>query len=274
MHLLDLDWLASAQIDGSFRPISETNLIILVGVTGVGKTTTVKALRAADIPFDLLPNRRTLTDELIIANLQQMDGKPVERVADRSDRFALTRRYRELHPGGMAHALTKLWVRNNQPLIFDGLRGVNEIEFAVSALPKANFLVLDAPHFVRLRRLLGRADAFDEVATQTQTTSRNIIQLSDLGLEFESEGIDRLFSSEEDAQLIRLVNSGRLAPDDLAAKLKIVLAERANYDPAATIEALQRLARSRSWLYDTDTLSPKEIALQVKKKVDALGSNN
>ncbi|MEM7800753.1 MAG: AAA family ATPase [Chloroflexota bacterium] len=264
--MFDLDWLATEKIDESFRPITEATLIILVGVTGVGKTTTVDALRAADISFDLLPNRRSLTDDLIIAHLQQLDGQPVERVSDRAARFALTRRYRDRYSGGMAHALTKLWVRNEQLLLFDGLRGVNEIEQAVTALPKANFLVLDAPHFVRLRRLLGRGDAFDAVATVVQAALDGINELGDLGI----EGVDGLFSTEEETQFVQLVNSGQLAADDLAAKLKIVSAERANYDPAATIQTLQQLAPSRTWLFDTNKLSPEEIALQVKQRVSAL----
>ena len=262
MRVFDLAWLATAQVEHGFRPISTTSLIILVGVTGVGKTTTVNAMRDAGISFDLLPNRRTLTDDLIIAHLQQMDGTPVERVTDRMARFAFTRRYRELYTGGMAHALAQLWVQNDQPLLFDGLRGVNEIEHAVAALPNANFLVLDAPHFVRLRRLLGRGDAFDAVGASSQTVSGNITQLSELGV----AGVDALFSAEQAAQLVQLVNSGQLAPDELTSKLKIVSAERANYDPAATIKTLQQLAPDRTWLFDTNKLSPEEIAQQVQKK--------
>lgn len=262
MRKFDLDWLATAQIDTAFRPISTHPLIILVGVTGVGKTTTVNALRSAEIIFDLLPNRRRLTDDLIIAHLQQQDGNPIQRITDRSTRFALTRRYRKQYTGGMAHALSQLWVCNDQPLLFDGLRGVNEIEYAVTMLPNARFLVLDAPHFVRLRRLLGRGDAFDAVAASEQPIANNITQLSDLGV----AGVERLFSADEEADLIRLVNSGQLAADELASKLKIVSAERANYDPAATIQALQNTVPERTWLFDTSCLSPEEIAQRVKEK--------
>ncbi len=112
-------------------------LAILVGVTGVGKSTTVDAL-AEHFDFTLLPNRRTLTDQMIIAPMQTADGRTA-RAGHRSQpslrlhaplsgdriRAAWPMRWPallvdpEVHPG---------------LLLFDGLRGVNEIEYAIEAL--------------------------------------------------------------------------------------------------------------------------------------------
>ena len=80
-------------------------LLILVGLTGTGKTTTVNALRGVGLNFSLLPNRREITDEFIIGYLQKLDGEPVAPVTDRTERFVYTRRFREMFAGGMAEAL-------------------------------------------------------------------------------------------------------------------------------------------------------------------------
>jgi hypothetical protein len=41
-------------------------MLLLMGLTGVGKSTAVGALQSAGVPLTLLPNRRALTDALII----------------------------------------------------------------------------------------------------------------------------------------------------------------------------------------------------------------
>ncbi len=92
----------------------DMELLILVGLTGTGKTTTVNALREVGLDFHLLPNRRAMTDEFIIGYLQKLDGDSVEVVRDRTERFAYTRRYREMFPGGMAWALRE-WLMVNDP---------------------------------------------------------------------------------------------------------------------------------------------------------------
>ncbi|MEZ4622200.1 MAG: hypothetical protein R2867_42765 [Caldilineaceae bacterium] len=56
--------------------------------------------------------------------------------------------------------------KEQQWWIFDGLRGANEVAAAATALPKAHFVVLDAPDLIRVQRLLGRSDAFDRIAIQ------------------------------------------------------------------------------------------------------------
>ena len=145
--------------------LTDLPMIIIVGLTGVGKSTTLDLLAQA-IQFTLLPNRRQITDDLMISYLQQTEGQPVQPVTDRLLRFEYTARYRQKFPGGMAHALTQLTLNPqnlSQPLLFDGLRGINEIAYAAKHLPFSRFIMLDAPDLVRLQRLLNRADAFDQV---------------------------------------------------------------------------------------------------------------
>jgi energy-coupling factor transporter ATP-binding protein EcfA2 len=234
-------------------------LLVLVGVTGVGKSTTLKALAEIGHSVTLLPDRRALTDDLIIATLQREDGLPPQPVTDRVQRFDYTRRYRERYPGGMAHALTQLRVAPSQtddPLCFDGLRGAEEVRYAAAHLPLARFLVLDAPDRLRVERLLGRADSFDRIESKGSgpTLSAGTLDLP---------GIDELFSAEDQHALLSLVERGEVTIEDLRAKLTIVIAERRNYDPTAAIEELQRTAPDRTLVIDTALHRPAEVARQI-----------
>ncbi len=108
-------------------------------------------------------------------------------------------------------------------LIFDGLRGKNEVTHAVELLPQARFLFLHAPDEVRVNRLLSRGDVFDRV---------------------------------ENA-------------DELEAKRAIVRTERQNYDPDATLNALQTLAPERLIFADTTQLTPTQIAAKTISELTA-----
>lgn len=242
-----------------WRPIAECPLLIMVGVTGVGKSTTIEALCAHDLPIVILPDRRQLTDELIIAQLQREDGVAVERVRDRDLRFAYTRRFRQRFAGGMAHALSQLLITESaleQLFLFDGLRGANEVAHAAALLPLARFVALDAPDFVRVQRLLGRNDAFDQVSGRAEaaTASQHALPVS---------GAEALFQPAEVAALLQLVERGETTLDLLRAKLQIVWEERKNYDPAATLQTLRQAAPARSLIIDTTRRSPTEAAWQI-----------
>ncbi|MFN8492679.1 MAG: AAA family ATPase [Caldilineaceae bacterium] len=247
-----------------WRPLAAVPLLIIVGVTGVGKSTTLQNLAKQGFTYTLLPNRRVLTDQLIISYMQAQAGQPVQPVTDRKLRFDYTRRYREQFSGGMSQALTQLWLDPQtlgSNLIFDGLRGADEVGHAVQTLPLARFIVLNAPDVVRVQRLLGRNDAFDQIGNR----NANPVPQTDLA-SFAALGLPEasaLFNQAEEQRLLALVQPGEVTAEDLRAKLQIVVEERRNYDPAAAITILQSQAPDRTLVIDTTQNSPGEVVTQI-----------
>jgi hypothetical protein len=244
-----------------WHSLSTVPLIILVGVTGVGKSTLLSELAQQGAHYVLLPDRRDLTDQLIISHMQAVDGLPLTPVTDRGQRFAYTRRYRERHVGGMAHALTQLWLNADAPaklLLFDGLRGANEVAFAATALPQARFVMLDAPDLVRVQRLLGRGDAFDRIDLSTPFVGE-ATSFAALGLSEASA----IFSAAEEETLLNWIRRGMVSSDELRAKLQIVIEERRSYDPVETLAALRSHAPHATLYIDTVSHDPVAVAAQV-----------
>jgi guanylate kinase len=254
--------LEKESVPPSFQPLANFALTILVGLTGVGKTTIVQLLQD-ELDFTLLPNRREITDEVIIGALQQEEGKAPYLVTDRIERFEYTARYRAQHPGGMAHALDQLIVdakRVGQKLVFDGLRGLDEVEGAANRFPRARFVVLDAPDLVRIRRLLKRADAFDSTKIQTSLAGRNLIA----GL-YSVPNIEAVFNQEEMQQIARSARAAGYSVDDVVKKSSIIVEERRNYDSsAARVFLRHRLPPDQVLVVDTSVQSAQAVADQVK----------
>jgi hypothetical protein len=246
---------AGAPAPAGWRILAECPLLILVGVTGVGKSTLLAELAERRMDFTLLPDRRELTDRLIIAAMQSADGAAPTPVTDRKLRFAYTRRYREIYAGGMAHAVAQLWVEPAvaaRRLVFDGLRGANEAEAAAATLPKAVFVMLDAPDWVRIQRLLNRRDSFDQIAMPHETLE-SVQDFAALGV---PEAAD-LFSPGEEQAMLAWVWRDEVSAAELRSALRIVVEERRNYDPAATLAAH---APARSLHIDTLDLPPAAVA--------------
>lgn len=240
---------ASEALPGAVR-LAELPLTALVGVTGVGKSTVLAALAGAQPPITLLPDRRLVTDAVMIAPA----GGPV---TDREARFALTARYRETHPGGMAQALGELALdpaRWPAPLLFDGLRGADEVGYAAEHFSTWRFAALHAPDPVRVRRLLGRADRFDQV----QTGEAGDLHAALLAL----PGVAGVFRPDDLAQLAALSTQGR-DPAEVLAKTRIVLSERRHYDPDAARAILAHLPAHRALDLDTVQLPPAEVAARL-----------
>jgi len=255
-------------IPSGWQSIQTVPLLILVGVTGVGKSTTLERLQKSKRAFTLLPDRRELTDQLIIGYLQQLDGLPIQPVTDRRERFAHTRRYHQLFPGGMSHALSQLLVDPAQHpgwLVFDGLRGAAEVAHAAQVLPQARFVVLDAPDLVRVQRLLGRSDSFDRITSATPIENAAAAQhtLAAIGV---PDG-DTLFTPTEVQTLLQLVmppqGTGTIEPETLRAKLQIVIEERRNYDPQAARVYLTQQAPERTLVIDTTAVAAAKAAQQI-----------
>lgn len=228
-------------------PLQDQPLVILVGVTGVGKSTTLEAL-SEHIDLALLPNRRALTDVFIFAG---------ETVNDRSERFRRTAAFREKHAGGMSEILQALCIDTlpESPLFFDGIRGLDEVAFAAQHL-KARFVLLDAPDRVRVQRLLGRGDAFDQI--QGGSTSQDTDVLAQLQA---LAGIEQVFSAAELQQIAALPE----AASDIISKVTIVLNERQNYSPKAANDYLtQHLPAQRVLYLDTVALNPEQVAQAIQ----------
>ncbi|UBV43988.1 ATPase [Deinococcus taeanensis] len=234
------------------RFLADLPLTVLVGVTGVGKSTALAALTGADPGMRVLPDRREVTDAVMILPVA---GAAVR---DREERFRLTARYREAHPGGMAQALGSLVadVRHwGQTPVFDGLRGLDEVAFAARNFPAWRFVALGAPDVVRVRRLLGRADAFDQVRTAEAGDLRSALAAL--------PGAGEVFTPAELEVLAALPAAG-FSPADVLAKVKIVVSERRNYDPGAAEAFLHTLPGARALVLDTVVLNPEGVAGAVR----------
>lgn len=242
--------LGSGGASPPWYALSGLEFLVLVGVTGAGKTTTLEALRSAGVAYSLLPDRRLVTDVVMIQAMTQ------KAVTDREERFALTAKYRESHPGGMAQAIGDLSVNTKMlppPLVFDGLRGIDEVRYAAITYPKARFIVLDAPDIVRVQRLLGRSDTFDRVRAGS-SVGPLMAQLEAI------RGVHDVFAP---AQLARLATL-EMDASEIVAKTKIVVTERQNYDPVAARDFLARLPGNRALYIDTTASSPEDVALRIR----------
>lgn len=242
-----------------------STLLFLMGLTGVGKSTAVNALQSAGTPLTLLPNRRALTDALIIPEMQRAARQPVQRVGDRLERFELTRRYREAYPGGMVHALGQYlggrFFEANPPeergtLVFDNLRGLDEARAGVETFPEARFILLDAPPLVRLLRLIGRHDSFDQVAATRLENTSFAEQLTAL------DGLQTVF---DPCELARLEAHG-VPKEDLLKATRIILGEAAQYDMTAAAAYLRVEKDAKSFLYlDTAERSVDEVQARIQE---------
>ena len=239
--------------------MTPTHITFIVGLTGVGKSTTVGLLQRSALT--LLPNRRELADTIIIPEMQRLWGEPVREVKDRLARFELTRGYRQQHPGGVVHALGRYLAQTSfqGPLLFDNVRGVEEVRRAAETFSTSRFIFLDAPAIVRLKRLIGRADAFDSVskgvaATRLENTSFTEKLLTVRGA---SDAFDLY-------EVGRLEANAGVDDQALLDAVQIIAAEQQNYDSSAALAYLRTLDDTRLLYLDTSKLSVKEVAARVE----------
>ncbi len=136
------------------------------------------------------------------------------------------------------------------PLLFDGLRGADEVRFALEHLPNSRFVVLEARDLTRLSRLLQRGDAFDRVRLE-QTDLATLRELAQ-GVLSEAELQEAL--------------GWNVPIQELTAKLKIVAEERKNYDPSGSRQVLA--GHPRALFLDTETLSLTAEAAAIRAFVE------
>lgn len=236
--------LASLLPREGMRPLPEQPLLMLVALTGTGKSTTLDLLRAryGDMATSAIPSRRELVDWIAIPMAQALASQPFAPVHDRARRFAFTRRFAEWTPGGMAQVFSWLHLAESFEgvLLSDGIRGANEIGYALRNFPRWRIIELTLNPLTRLRRLSRRRDAFDQVAGA-----------------FDVSFLPRDLRAEAKS----LVEAGEITAQSLA----IVKAEAANYgfDPYADGRQFDNYH-----CIAVDGRSPKEVAEAVIGIVD------
>ena len=213
-------------------------LLMLVALTGTGKTTALNLLRntkAAETA--MIPSRREVADWIAIPMAQAMSGEAIRPVKDRVRRFHYTRRFAERVSGGMATAFSWLCLADKvqTPIVSEGIRGENEIRYALRRFPQWRIVELAVHPITRLKRLSARNHDFDQA----------------------SAAADGSFLPDElQAQAQALLKSGGITPKALA----IVAAESANYGlfPFAAGDGCRSYHR-----IETDDCSPEQVAAAV-----------
>lgn len=249
-------------------------LVLVVGLTGVGKSTLLERIQASRPSVRLLPNRREITDQIIVPDVQRHEGIAVAPVEDRIERFRITAAYRERHPGGMAHALAR-WLAEHpsvtsrparETLVFDNLRGLSEVRAAHEAFPGASFLVLDASPLTRLARLVGRRDPFDRVATPTSAAAG-----AERDLVARLAGIEGVGAVFDPAEIAPLAARDGLDAEDLIRAVRIIVEEQRHYDSGAARDHLEaHLPAGRRLVVDTDEVGTARVAERTLAWLDEL----
>ncbi len=178
------------------RPLGDCALLMLVGLTGCGKSTTLAQLDAGGIP-----SRREVADCIAIPYAQSLADEALLPVPDRARRFETTRRFAQAVPGGMAAAFSWLWLRKDaqKPLLTEGIRGDAELHFVLGCFPHWRVVELALPPLQRLRRLSSRQDEFDQVDAAAD--------LDFLPLELQAEARELLVSGEINRRALAIVRA-------------------------------------------------------------------
>ncbi len=138
--------------------------IILVGGTGVGKTTLIDSLRKKYGEVEVI-NRRLLVDKHVIpayGNYLSAKDRPFDPM-DRTQRFDSTQWYiAQGNPGLGKLVELELDEAESEVVIVDSLRGVDEVRYAMDHI-EGMFVVLDASEEIRIKRMVGREDSFDQL---------------------------------------------------------------------------------------------------------------
>lgn len=151
-------------------PLAEMPVVMLVAFTGTGKTTALKQLallrEQGKVHYqEDIPTRRELADFIVIPTTQVISGKPVVPITDRIERFNLTAQFTQIiAPGGFAQAYSWLYYQTEAPttLVSDGIRGKNEISYALNHNSGWRVFEIFIDTVSRLVRLSKRHDDFDQ----------------------------------------------------------------------------------------------------------------
>lgn len=239
----NIDLSTSKQDNVSLKNIP---IIIIIGVTGTGKSTTLELLtKQFKNKMRILPERRILTDEYIIRPMMLKSGLK-HKTLPRSKRYPYLKSYREKHPEGVAYVLSNLYLKknickDNTLFIFDGLRGKIEIEYALKTFQNCSFIVFKASKSTRFFRLLSRNDSHDKSIDRNINNNKNIIKnLSWL-------------NKKEQLFLSKGLQNETFNLKDISYKIDILTKEDNLYSPEETIIYLENLNKNNINIIDTDT---------------------
>ena len=150
------------------RPLGEHRLLMLVALTGTGKTTALDIVsrRLGGRGLGLMPTRREVADWIAIPLAQHWSGEALAPAPDRVKRFEYTRLFAGRVDGGMAAAFSWLNLADDYTgtLLSEGIRGDNEITYALRHFQRWRIVELALHPLTRLRRLSRRKEAFDRAA--------------------------------------------------------------------------------------------------------------
>lgn len=240
--------LARLSDDDGWHALGDHDLVMLVALTGAGKSTTLAHLRRrlSGLDLDVIPTRREVADWIAIPLAQHWSGAPLAPAPDRVKRFALTRLFAGRVAGGMAAAFSWLNLADEygSPVLCEGIRGDVEIRHALTRFPRWRIVELALDPLTRLRRLSKRQEAFDTAAGSADVSF-----------------LPPALRTGAKAQ----VEAGEIS----ATALTIVRAEAANYglyafDDGAAFPNYHRL--------DVDGASAEEVAAAVHEVVEPLES--
>ncbi len=231
--------LSLAPEDG-FTPLGEHNLVMLVGMTGSGKSTTLRHLREMDtFAFvDAIPSRRDLADLVLIPSAQVIRQEAIYVIKDRVYRFRYTRyAHQEFVPGGTAEVFAWLDYRTgSERILSEGVRGAEEIKYALQ-YTRWRIAELWVDPVQRLQRLSQRGEAFDQVNN--------------------ADAEDLSFLPADRADEVRaLLASGNITPQAIAT----VREETVNYG-GAPYDIDNNTANYRC--FPTNGLTPQQVAASV-----------
>lgn len=151
-----------------YHPLGSHPLLMLVALTGTGKTTTLERLgrTLGKSGLGVIPSRRELADWIALPMMQSLNGEDTQPVHDRVRRFAYTRSFASRVPGGMAAVFSWLYLADSfsDLVIAEGIRGGNEIRHALTHFPAWRIVELTLDPLTRLRRLSRRRDRFDRTS--------------------------------------------------------------------------------------------------------------
>lgn len=243
--------LVRLQKTAGYHCLGSHPLLMLVALTGTGKTTTLACLKRILGPsgMGVIPSRRELADWIALPMMQRLNGEETLPVDDRVRRFAYTRSFAERVPGGMAAVFSWLYLADtlSDLVIAEGIRGENEIRHALTRFPAWNIVELTLDPLTRLRRLSERRDRFDRAS--------GAADLSFLPGEVRDEAQRMLEAGEIDAKAIAImgaeVNNYGLLPfaagDQYPNYHRIALDERRPDEVAREVaEIMEALANAQS----------------------------